>query len=731
MAKIICIDIIPGLVWVDIPAIGLKLMCGAPADSVKHLTKKGLIHTESIENVIFDSGPNAILLSDVMLQNGQFANLSEFPVLQMLYKQGMLIPNHPNNNGEKPLLIGNSSQIGAQLNYIYRGNYGLINEEELIEAGLNEDEAKAHMAIKNYFAFGSIVTSDAILDTLALEESEIAIRYGATINRTGLNKFQLSFEDESVEIDLNLPKNEVYDVPYPLGFFNIKRDYFSIVHAGDGDGWDINRPCMSSIIMYQGKVYLIDAGPNTFYSLLSLGISINEIEGIFHTHVHDDHFAGLTTLMRSDHRIKYYASATVIASMIKKLSSLLTVEENIISHFFDLKELNTNRWNNIDGLEVKPIYSPHPVETNIFFFRTLWSDGYKQYAHLADIASKAIIEKIASQHHDNADVEELLGNSLDAYNTEVELKKIDIGGGMIHGEAEDFKQDNSNKIILSHTSVPLTSAQKEIGSGAPFGTVDVMIDGHQNILYRIAQHFLIDYFRNIELTAFQILLNHEIRTFNPETILLKEKHCSEYIYLIITGNIEMIDHASGHIHMLSAGAFIGEVSALYGIQMQKTYRSANYVNALVIPKNLYLEFIIQNNLYEKMEKLQNMTFFLQNTWLFGENVSSPKLNELANNMKTLKCEGDNPFKDIEAESLILIKSGALYLNKASKMMMHFKEGDFLCQDFICLAKDNECHFIYDENTWILIIPKQLLMHVPIVEWKVFETNEKRFQLFGH
>ena len=57
-----------------------------------------------------------------MLQNGQFSNMAEFPVLQMLYKQGMIIPNHPNNDGSKPLLIGSQEQIKAQMEYIYRGN---------------------------------------------------------------------------------------------------------------------------------------------------------------------------------------------------------------------------------------------------------------------------------------------------------------------------------------------------------------------------------------------------------------------------------------------------------------------------------------------------------------------------------------------------------------------------------------------------------------------------------
>ncbi len=45
--------------------------------------------------VSFETGPNAILLSDTPIQKGQFSNLAAFPLLPMLYPQGMLIPGHP------------------------------------------------------------------------------------------------------------------------------------------------------------------------------------------------------------------------------------------------------------------------------------------------------------------------------------------------------------------------------------------------------------------------------------------------------------------------------------------------------------------------------------------------------------------------------------------------------------------------------------------------------------
>lgn len=313
MSLINKIKVTKGVYWVEIPDAGLSILCGCPVDSVKHLMKRGLIVSKEEQGVFFETGPNAILLSDVLVQNGVFSNLAEFPVLQMLYRQGMILPNHPKNSGEKPILIGSESQVKAQMRYIYRGNYGLISEKEMIDAGASPQEAREMMRMKLKFCFGRIQPTEELLESVVVRDEPVAIKNGVRISRRKLNVFEIVYNGASVEVDLNLPHLEKYEAPYPLGFHNIKREYFGIIHSGDGDGWDINRPAMASILMFQGKIYLIDAGPNILHSLKALGIGANEIEGIFHTHAHDDHFCGLATLMRSDHRIKYYATSLVLS----------------------------------------------------------------------------------------------------------------------------------------------------------------------------------------------------------------------------------------------------------------------------------------------------------------------------------------------------------------------------------------------------------------------------------
>src|SRR5208337_3559244 len=129
-----------GIYWVEVPEADLRILCGCPADSVKHLMKRGLIAQRQKAGVSCETGPNAILLCDSPIQKGSFTNLSEFPVLQMLYRQGMIIPGHPNNTGRKPTLIGLEDQVRSQAQYIFRGNYGLA-EEELTACGVPAETA--------------------------------------------------------------------------------------------------------------------------------------------------------------------------------------------------------------------------------------------------------------------------------------------------------------------------------------------------------------------------------------------------------------------------------------------------------------------------------------------------------------------------------------------------------------------------------------------------------------
>ena len=712
----------------EIPDADVYIQCGCPADSVKHLMKQRLISTVEKDGVTFESGPNVILLSDVMLQGGEFSNLAEFPVLQMLYKQGMILPNHPNNTGIKPMIMGIKEQVESQLKYIYRGNYGLNSEKEIIETGIAPEFAKELMNMKLKFAFGKLQKSEDFLDTLIIESDPVEIRNGVTIRRISLNVFEINYRNDSVTVDLNLSGFEGYEAVYPLGFNLISRDYFSVIHLGEGDGWDINRPSMSSILMFHGKIYLIDAEPNIINCLLALGIGINEIDGIFHTHCHDDHFAGLTALIRADRKIKYFSTPLVRSSVSKKLSALLSIEESSFEKYFDVHDIEFDVWNQIEGLEVKPILSPHPVETNILIFRTLWKGGFRSYAHFADIVSLKVLENMVRHDDSKPGVSEAFYENVKKdYLTEANLKKIDVGGGLIHGDAEDFRSDKTEKIVLAHTSLSLDEKQKEIGSGAAFGTVDTLIPSYKDYVWQFAYKCFKSYFPKAPEHQIQILLNNEIVQFNPKTIILKEGELKNEIPLILTGNIEAIQPGRS-IHLLYPGTLVGELSALFKSPSSQTYRTLGFVQALNLPIDLYTEFIILNNLYNEIERFQTVREFLSATWLFGEGISFPVNKEIYKATQVRFFKAGEFLNKLNPKSVYIAEEGLLVRFKDKTVIETLRMGDFFGEE-TALFDDSPLFQIQTlEPTILYEIPGELLGNIPIIRWKLFESYEKRKRL---
>jgi hemerythrin len=728
MPKISKIQVTKGLYWVEVPELDLYIICGCPADSVKHLMKRGLIVTREKDSVTFESGPNAILLSDISIQNGFFSNLSEFPVLHMFYRQGMIMPGHPNNTGLKPLLIGSEDQVKGQMQYIYRGNYGLISEEEIIKTGVDAGTAKEMMRLKLKFRFGEIKPTDESVDSIIVDNQAVEIKNGVFVRRLRLNLFEFQYQGEYVTVDLNLMPHEKYESPYPLGFQDIRRDYFAIIHSGEGNGWDINRPCMSSIIVFQGKIYLVDAGPNIPHSLDALGVGVNEIEGIFQTHAHDDHFAGLTTLMRSDHRIKYIATPLIRATVINKLAALASIKEENFRNYFEVRDLKLEAWNEIDNLEVKPIFSPHPTETTIYMFRTFDQKGYKSYAHFADISSFDVLRNMITDDESEPGISrEYFENVKSNYLAKADLKKLDVGGGYVHGSALDFKDDPSGKIVLAHTSSQLTARQKEIGSGAPFGTVDVLIPAHQNYVWQYAEKFLKAYFPAVPSHQINMLINSPMVTINPESILIKKGEINKDVYLILTGAVEIIRSESGVNSMISAGGLVGDNLGVFQVPANETYRAINFVRALKVPCSLYLDFIKKNGLHAELQHLRERRYLLQNTWLFGEDISCPIQNKIAHAMSPESYRADELLPIDVYSGIGLIKQGRLQIFLNDDVFETLNAGDFFGVSNVLFKTPAIFKVRAIKDTEVYNIQEQILSDIPIVHWKLFETFERRIR----
>jgi hemerythrin len=705
-----------GIFWVDIPEADLRILCGCPEDTVKHLIRAGLIAGVQKDGVSYESGPNAILLSDTPIQKGQFANLAEFPLLQMLYRQGMLIPHHPGNTGRKPLLIGLGDQVRSQEQYFFRGNYGLRSCEELVAAGVEPDAAVQMMRVKTWFAFGSLLETADLVETRSLDNEATAIAPGVVVHRRGFNRYEFLSAGQSVEVDLTLAADETYAPAFSLPPAGARRATFSVIHAGEGDGWDTARQCMASIVCWQGRFYLIDAGPHITDSLDALGIGVAEVEGIFHTHMHDDHFAGLTSLVRAEKRIKYFAVPWVRATAQKKLAALMRFGDDAFGTFFEVHDLAAGQWNDVDGMSVRPLYSPHPVETTVFFFRVPDGSGTRTYAHLADIPSFDVLGKLAaagpegpalSASAHSEFIKELL--------TPADVKKIDAGGGMIHGDAADFVHDSSTKIIMSHGAA---------AAGVGFGDQDVLIAGSpEEYCRRAARASLAAWFPGVAGPERDALAAHQ----------LVEVQSGELVHapgdpdarLVLLGIAEESAFQGARVRRES-GAFLG----LPGDKRAgSSWRALSSVTALSIPAATLTDFLRHTGAAAELRGLEERQAVLALCPLFAGVRSATILRQVAGAVTERRQDSAATLPAEATPMLHVLAEGEVDLAVGSRLLETLHPGGFWAEERVTGLADSLYEARAAGPCTYYCIPAAAIAGIPFVQWTLMETFERRLRTF--
>ena len=226
--------------------------------------------------------------------------------------------------------------------------------------------------------------------------------------------------------------------------------------------------------------------------------------------------------------------------------------------FFDVRDLRTDQWNDCDGMEVLPLHSPHPVECSIFAFRARDQETYRSYAHLADIVSMKVLRRLCSESPAReilpADYAETV---LARYLTPVTLKKVDGGGGLIHGEPQDFANDESEKIVLAHRAAAYTDEELEVGSQAVFGAMEVLIPASRDYQIQRAYRYLLQAFPDASIEHLVALVQSPALSLNAGSLILRRGAKVADVLLIVSGTVERSRAEPGSTKTLACGTLIG------------------------------------------------------------------------------------------------------------------------------------------------------------------------------
>jgi len=237
--------------------------------------------------------------------------------------------------------------------------------------------------------------------------------------------------------------------------------------------------------------------------------------------------------------------------------------------------------------------------------------------------------------------------------------------------------------------------------------------------------YLRSYFPSVVDDQIRMLLNTPLITFNPESILLKSGSTNDSIFLILSGEVEMIHTSGGVYSILSAGAVVGETSILDRSPSKETYRASNFVHALEIPGNLYMDFVQDNDLYTDIKKLQEKRGFLQKTYLFSEAISYPTQNKIAQFMHLHSYEQGQLIQEDDGLRISMVKDGTVLLTIGQDVIETLQPGDFFAEGHVLF--NTPCIYTahIKKTAEIYHIRGDILLGIPIVRWKLNETYDRR------
>ena len=173
-------QICEGAYCVDIPEIGVSWLLNAWPDVVKYIIKNddtinGIVYTELTQST--DIVPDS--------------NFLEFPLLHCLFNKGMIF------DGNRPVVIGNKSQIIRAKEGFARGLYGFQNKIETLEDLTDEREAENLIKEIEGLGFNGIQNVENIVDFVPFvaDINGLSCSYkGLRISSSSPNNFEFDYE---------------------------------------------------------------------------------------------------------------------------------------------------------------------------------------------------------------------------------------------------------------------------------------------------------------------------------------------------------------------------------------------------------------------------------------------------------------------------------------------------------------------------------------------------------
>jgi hemerythrin len=311
------------------------------------------------------------------------------------------------------------------------------------------------------------------------------------------------------------------------------------------------------------------------------------------------------------------------------------------------------------------------------------------------------------------------------YLTPASLKKIDAGGGLIHGDPVDFRADASEKIVLAHRATKFSAEDLEIGSQANFGVVDVLIPSSQDYLRQNAYRHLMQIFPDSTLDEMNALLRSPVVAYGAGSLIVKRGAEIRHVFLLLGGGIER-SSGSGPVQTLPTGSLIA-IGTLFNEVVDATWRATSPVRLLRMSVETFRAFLLNGGWYGALRADRADTAFLRSTQLFSDHLGFADLGRITRKSRPIAIK-PGELADAGGQALQLVCSGQLQLRDGNgKTLEAVGPGGFV-GEALCIGESQPpWQAVAVEACELLEIPRAEIQKHPVLLWKVLESYQRRLR----
>ncbi|MEC7641723.1 MAG: cyclic nucleotide-binding domain-containing protein [Nitrospinota bacterium] len=452
----------------------------------------------------------------------------------------------------------------------------------------------------------------------------------------------------------------------------IKRPFMGVTFLGVGSGFSPKHENSCLIVWTEGKGIMVDVVSESYTLAMKYGITENDVNHTFLTHVHSDHDGGIMEKILHGRRVKVISSRIIFESFLRKVEAITCLPMDIIESFCDFIEVEPHKTIKLPGFKHSYFtfdHSLHSIPTGRFTLTYKNNGSKRTISHSGD--TKYDEEKINGWYEQGVFTESRRDDIL-GFIWNADLIIHDVGGGTLHTELDDLKgldPELVEKMILVHQDKePDPDSHFRF---APEGKTEVVIEerrsSDRNEVETIKQAMLFSKLQQNHLL--ELFSRSKVQRLKDKEIVFSQNDIGNSFYVILEGFAEIIINGK-LMTIYEKGNFFGELAITTNNPLRRaTVRAKGPLTLLKIHKKYYKRFnlpTIQENLY----KLRNFFTDILNPGLlvslaFGELVKWNKSDTLIR------------YGDIDTDMYVILSGEVSVLDKKGKDIASLSDGDIV------------------------------------------------------